>query len=55
VNKTAASAAQLAKCIMLRLFTYNRCFQLREHKQKLHVAHLTSWHNNNLGYNLRTD
>jgi len=39
MNKTAASAAQLAKCILL--YTYSRTTassQLRENKQKLHAA-----------------
>jgi len=39
VNKTAASDAQLAKCILL--YAYSRTtasFQLRENKQKLHPA-----------------
>jgi len=39
----------------LRLFMYNCSFQLREHKQKLYIAYLTSWHFNLLGYKLRTD
>jgi len=34
VNKTATSAVQLAAHFASRLFTYNCCFQLREHKQK---------------------
>jgi len=38
-----------------RLFTYNCSSQLREHKQKLHITYLTSWHNNILGYKLWTD
>jgi len=39
-----------------RFSTYNCSFQLRENKQKLHIACLTSWHNNsNFGYKLRTD
>jgi len=56
VNKTAASAAQFTKCILLH--TYSRTTassQLRERKQKLHIAYLTSWHNTTLfDYNLRT-
>jgi len=43
VNKTAVSAAQLAMCILLH--TYSRTSascQLRQHKQKLHIAYLTS-------------
>jgi len=46
VNKTAASAAQLANCNLL--YAYSRITassQLREKKQKLHIAYLTSWHN----------
>jgi len=38
-NKTAASAAQLAKCILL---------------QQLHIAYLTNWHNSIFGFKLRT-
>jgi len=41
VNKTAACAAQLAKCIILtRFLTYNCSSQLHEHKQKVHAAYL---------------
>jgi len=59
VNKTTASAAQFAKCILLHAYSRSTAAlssQLREHKQKLHipVAYLTSWHNNILGYKLRT-
>jgi len=35
------------------LFMYNCNSQL--HKQKLHIAYLTSWHNNIFGYKLSTD
>jgi len=40
VNKTTASAAQLAKCILFH--AYSRIiasFLLRENKQKLHIAY----------------
>jgi len=40
VNKTVASAAQLAKCILL--YAYSRITassQLHENKQKLHIAY----------------
>jgi len=30
-------------------------FQLCEHKQKLYIAYLTSWHNSIFGYKLRTN
>jgi len=56
VNKTAASTTQLAKCILL--YAYSRTtasFQLSEHKQKLHLAYLTSWQNSNFRYKLRTE
>jgi len=37
VNKAAASAAQLAKSILLHAYSCTTgSFQLREHKQKLH-------------------
>jgi len=42
VNKTATGAAQLAKYILFhayKLILYNCCFQLREHKQQLHIAY----------------
>jgi len=56
VNKTAASAAQLAKCILLHAYSRKTAsFQLRENKQKLYTASLTSWHNSIFGYKLRTD
>jgi len=54
VNKTAASAAQFAKCILLHVYlctTASYCnSQLYKPKQKLHIAYLTSWHNRNFGY-----
>jgi len=55
VNKIAASAAPLAKCILLH--TYSRTTassQMRDNKQKI-IAYLTSWHINIFGYKLRTD
>jgi len=37
VNKTAASAAQLAKCILLHAYSRRiASLQLRKNKQKLH-------------------
>jgi len=39
VNKTAASAAQSAKCILLHAYSRTTAnFRLRENKQKLHTA-----------------
>jgi len=40
VNKTVASVAQLAKCILLHVYLRTTASsQLRENKQKLHVAY----------------
>jgi len=40
VNKTAASTAQLAKCILLHVQSCTTASsQLRENKQKLHIAY----------------
>jgi len=56
---SAASAAQLAKCILLH--AYSRIIttassQLRENKQILYlIADLTSWHSSIFGYKLRID
>jgi len=39
VNKTAVSAAQLAKCILFYAYSGTTAsFQLRENKQKLHTT-----------------
>jgi len=52
VNKTAASATQLAKCILLHAYSSTTAsFQLRENKQKLN-SWITSWHNSIFGYKL---
>jgi len=54
VNKTAASVAQLSKCILLH--TYSRTTassQLSENKQILNSL-FNSWHNSIFGYKLRT-
>jgi len=57
VNKTAASAAQFAKCILLQ--AYLRSLQLLvsscARTKKLRTASLTSWHNKIFCYKLRTD
>jgi len=40
MNKTAASAAQLAKCILLQAYSCtNARSQLHENKRKLHIAY----------------
>jgi len=55
VNKTAATAVQFAKCVFLHAYSRTTAgSQLCEHKQKLHIAYLTCWHNSMLGYILRT-
>jgi len=56
MNKTEASVAQLAKCILFHASARTTASsQLREKKQKLHIAYLTSWHNSIFGSKLRTD
>jgi len=52
VNKTTASAAQLEKCVLLH--TYSRTTAAPITNKNI-IAYLTSWHNNILGYKLRTD
>jgi len=56
MNKTAASATQLAKCILLH--AYSRTTLLSPscaRTNKKFIAYLTSWHNSIFGYELRTD
>jgi len=57
LNKTAAaSAAQLEICILLHAYSHTTASsQLRENKQKLHIAYLTSCHSSIFGYKLRID
>jgi len=57
VNKIASSVAQLTKCILLHAYsrTTASSLQQRENKQNFHIAYLKSWHNNIIGYKLRTD
>jgi len=55
VNKTASSAAQFAKDILLHTYSRTASSQLCKNKQKLHIAYLKSWHNSIFGYKLRTD
>jgi len=56
VNKAAASAAQLAKYVLLHAYSCTTASsQLCQYKQKLHTAYLRSWHNSVLVYKLRTD
>jgi len=51
VKKAAASAAHLAKCILLHAYSRTTASsQLCQQKQKLYI-----WHNIVLGYKLRTD
>jgi len=56
VNKTAADASPLAKCILLHASARtNVAPSCTRTKQKLHIAYLTSWNNSIFGYKLRTD
>jgi len=55
VNKTVASAAQLAKCILLHVYSRTTASShLRENKQNF-KAYLTSWHKSIYGYKIGTD
>jgi len=45
VNKTAASAAQLAKYILLHAYSRTTAAPTLRAQTKLHTAYLTSWHN----------
>jgi len=54
MNQAVASAAQLAKCILLHAFSRTTAsFQLRENKKNF-ITYFTSWHNSIFGYKLRT-
>jgi len=45
VNKTAASATQLAKCILLHAYSCTTATpSCTSTNKKLHAAYLTSWH-----------
>jgi len=49
VNKTVASAAQLAKCILLHAYSRTKavpCCARTNKNFMSDVAYLTSWHNN---------
>jgi len=52
VNKTAASAAQLTKCILIHAYSRTTASsQLCENKQILN-SWFNSWHNSIFGYKL---
>jgi len=55
VNKTAAIAAQLAKCILLHanLRTTAAPSRSSTNKNFIFIAYLTSWHSSIFGYKLR--
>jgi len=55
MNKTTASAAQLAKCISLHTYSRTTAAPSCLSTKNLHIAYLTSWHNIIYGYKLRTD
>jgi len=58
VIKTAASAAQLAKCILLQLIHVQllapSCAKTNKNFIQL-INKMAYWHNSNFGYKLRTD
>jgi len=55
VNKTVASAAQLAKCILLHALARTTAPSCARTNKILIFAFLTSWNNSIFGYKLRTD
>jgi len=55
MNKTAASAAQFAKCILLHAYSRTTAAPSCARTNKYFIAYLTSWHNSIFGYKLRTD
>jgi len=52
MNKTAASVAQLAKCILLHAFSHTTA---SSQQKKLHSLFNKLAHNSIFGYKLRTD
>jgi len=56
VKKTAASAAQLAKCILLHAYSRATAIVLScARTNKNFIALITSWHYRIFGHKLRTD
>jgi len=55
VNKTAASAAQLANCILFHAYSHTTATpSCASTNTNFIIAYLTSWHNSIFGYKLRT-
>jgi len=55
MNKSAASVAQLAKCILLRAYSLITAALSCVRTNKTFIAYLISWHNSIFGYKLKTD
>jgi len=56
VNKTAASAAQFAKCIFLHPYSCTTAYLPAAREQTItHKAYLSIWHKIIFGYKLRTE
>jgi len=56
MNKTTASAAQLAKCILLHAYIHVHLIAPGcARTSKNFLDYLTSWHNSIFGYKLRRD
>jgi len=49
VSKTAACAAQLAKCILLHAYSRTTAATNFANTNKNFIAYLTSWHNSAFG------
>jgi len=52
MNKTAASAVQLAKYILLHSYSHTTVALSCARTNKHFIAYLTSWHNSIFGYKL---
>jgi len=57
VNKIAASAVQIAECILLHAYSRTTATVAPScaRTNKNFIAYLTSWHYSNFGYKLTTD
>jgi len=55
VNKTAASATQISKCILLHAYSRTTASSQQREINKNFIAYLRNWHNSISDYKLRTD
>jgi len=53
--KTAASAAQFAKCLLLHTYLHTTVTRSCMSTNKLHIAYLISWHNSIFGFIIKNN